>query len=399
MKSAFSLPINRLRLIVMGYLVRGPMGGMAWHHLQYVMGLAAMGHEVVFLEDSGDNEWACYDPARGVMGPDPTYGLKFAEDALTRVGLSDQWAYHDAIGCKWYGPAVDRIFEFSKTADLVLNLSGENPLRPWIATIPIRVYIDTDPVFTQIRHLTDDARLQRAREHTTFFSFGENFGKQGSNIPNDGLLWRPTRQPVVLDAWPVTSGPPAGSFTTVMQWDNTLQNTPREYDGQSYGRKSASFRPYADLPCLTDEMLEIALGGRNVPRDELSNKGWLLRNPLEVASNPWTYQAYIQRSKGEFSVAKEGYVVSKSGWFSERSAAYLASGRPVVTQETGFTDWLDTGAGVLAFNNIKEAANCLEYVSCNYRHHCKAAREIAEQYFDSQKVLQKLLDDIFMVNR
>ncbi len=382
-----------LRIVVLGYIVRCPIGGMAWHHLQYVMGLAAMGHEVVFLEDSGDDEWACYNPERGISGPDPAYGLRFAHDTFSRIGLGNRWAYHDAIESDWYGPAADRIFKLCETADLIINLSGSNPLRPWVTVIPIRVYIDTDPVFTQLRHLTDDARLQHAREHTAFFSFGENFARQGCSIPDDGLPWHPTRQPIVLDAWPVTTGPPAGSFTTVMQWDNTLQNVPREYGGQSYGRKAESFGSYLNLPRLTESKLELALGGGNAPRDKLRKNGWSLRNPLVIAQNPWTYQKYIQDSKGEFSVAKEGYVVSRSGWFSERSAAYLASGRPVVVQDTGFSTWLDCGEGVVVFDSLEGAVTGLRDIEKRYETHCQRARMLAENYFDSHKVLSRLLEE------
>jgi len=376
----------------MGYLVRGPIGGMAWHHLQYVMGLAAMGHDVVFLEDSGDDTWACYNPERGVMGPDPAYGLRFAHETFSRVGLGNRWTYHDAIRSGWHGPAAGRIFELCETADLVINLSGANPLRPWVAAIPIRVYVDTDPVFTQLRHLTDEACLQLAQEHTVFFSFGENFARQGCSIPDDGLPWHPTRQPIVLDAWPVIPGLPSDPFSTVMQWDNTLQNVPRKYGGQSYGRKSDSFALYLDLPRQVDTALELALWGGDAPRDELRKKGWKLRNPLDVTHNPCTYQKYIQGSKGEFSVAKEGYVVSRSGWFSERSAAYLASGRPVVVQDTGFSTWLDCGDGIVVFDSLEGAVAGLRDVEKRYETHCQKARMVAEYYFDSRKVLSHLFE-------
>ena len=156
-----------------------------------------------------------------------------------------------------------------------------------------------------------------------------------------------------------------------------------------------SFEPYLDLPAHTDSKLELSLGSANAPRDLLRDKGWLVSNPLDITRTPWTYQQYIQASKAEFSVAKQGYVASHSGWFSERSAAYLASGRPVVTQETGFSEWMDTGSGILAFRDPDTAVDCLDDINSNYRQHCKAARQLAEEYFDSRKVLQKLLDDIF----
>ena len=379
----------------MGYIVRCPVGGMAWHHLQYVLGLSAMGHDVLFLEDSGDDPWACYDPQRGITDRDPSYGLQFARDTFNRLGLADRWAYYDALASCWHGPAAESIIDFCSTADLVLNLSGANPLRDWVSNIPVRVYVDTDPVFTQLRHVSDPTRLERAKQHTAFFSFGGNFARADHLIPDDGLPWQPTRQPVVLDAWPVLSAPDTGAFTTVMQWDKTLQNVPRSLNGVSYGRKSDSFEAYKDLPQRTNAIMEIALGGGAAPRKELRREGWSLVNPLEITRTPWTYQEYIQKSKGEFSVAKHGYVVTRSGWFSERSAAYLASGRPVVVEETGFSNWLERTGGVLSFANLEEAVAALEEVSAHYGFHCRQARAIVEEYFDSREVLSLLLKDAF----
>jgi hypothetical protein len=380
-----------MNIIVLGYIVRGPIGGLAWHHLQYVIGLANMGHNVYFFEDSDDYP-SCYDPDRHVTDTNPGYGLEFAAAAFKRVGLGDKWAYHDAHTGKWYGPIGGSGPALCRSADLLLNISGVNPLRSWFLDIPERALIDTDPVFTQVRHLSDPSARSLAGRHTAFFTFGENTGSGNSSIPSDDFPWMPTRQPIVLDAWPFTAGPDDGVFTTVMQWDSYK---PAQHDGNRYGMKSESFIPYLDLPAHTQAKLELCLGSPNAPRDLLLDKGWLLSDALEITRTPWTYQQYIRSSKGEFTVAKQGYVVSRSGWFSERSAAYLASGRPVVTQETGFSEWLDTGDGVLAFNDPVEAADCLADVSSRYRHHCRAARDVAEDYFDSRKVLQKLLDDIF----
>jgi len=380
-----------MNIIVLGYIVRGPIGGMAWHHLQYITGLANLGHNVYFFEDSDDYP-SCYDPSRHLTDTNPEYGLRFAAEAFQRMGLGDKWVYHDAHAGNWRGPIGDRAYALCESADLLLNISGVNPLRTWFLDIPERALIDTDPVFTQVRHLSDPSARSRAGKHTVFFSFGENIGSANCSIPSDDFPWIPTRQPIVLEAWPCTTGPDQGIFTTVMQWDSY---EPALHNGKRYGMKSESFTPYLGLPALTDARLELCLGGPNAPRDLLLGRGWLLSDALEITRNPWTYQQYIQSSKGEFTVAKQGYVASRCGWFSERSAAYLASGRPVVTQDTGFSEWLDTGSGILAFNDPAAAADGLAEISSHYRHHCKAAREVAEEYFDSRKILQKLIDDIF----
>jgi hypothetical protein len=308
---------TRLRIIVLGYLVRGPLGGIAWHHLQYVLGLARLGHEVFFFEDS-DNYPSCYDPVRNVMGTDPAYGLAFAARAFERLGLGTRWTYYDAHRACWFGPAADVALALCETAEVVLNLSCLNPLRAWMEDVPVRVLVDTDPVFTQIRHLTDPVAHARAAQHTAFFSFGENIGEPGCTIPSDGFPWRPTRQPIVMDAWTPTRGQASGPLSTVMLWDSYR---PAEHNGTRYGMKAESFGPYLDLPARCRDRFEVAIGSRAEPRECLSRHGWDVIDPREPTKDPWTYQDFIQRSKAEFSVAKHGYVVSQSGWFSERSDA------------------------------------------------------------------------------
>jgi hypothetical protein len=380
--------VNRVRVIVLGYLVRGPLGGLAWHHLQYVLGLARLGHDVYFAEDS-DDYLSCYDPERGVVDMDPSYGLRFTAEVFGQLGLGHRWAYHDAHTSRWLGPCAEHIRSVFASADLLLNLSGVNPLRPWALEVPARALVDTDPVFTQIRHLTDTAARALAQAHTLFFSFGENIASGASEIPADGFPWQPTRQPVVLDAWAVTPGLRAGKFTTVMQWDSYPA---RVYRGQRYGMKGDSFGPYLDLPARAGAVFELALGSATAPRELLRAKGWELRDPLTVTRDPWSYQRYLAGSKAEFSVAKHGYVASHSGWFSERSACYLASGRPVLIQDTGFTTWLPASAGVLAFRTPEEAAVGVEEIGRRYEFHCRAAQDLAAEFFDARKVLASLVE-------
>jgi hypothetical protein len=379
-----------LRIVVLGYLVRGPLGGLAWHHLQYVLGFARLGHDVYFVEDSDDYP-ACYDPTRHLVGTDPSYGLDFTRQAFSRLGLGERWAYHDAHKTQWLGPCAGTIRQILRDADVLLNVSGVNPLRPWFEEIPVRVLVDTDPVFTQVRHLTDPAARRNALGHTAFMTFGENIPGHCSSVPDDGLPWTATRQPVVLDAWPVSPGPARGRFTTVMQWDSYPA---REYAGQRFATKAESFMPYLDLPGRVGSVLELAVGSTGAPRPLLGQKGWLLCDPLEVTRDPWTYQRYIRQSKAEFTVAKHGYVVTHSGWFSERSAAYLASGRPVITQDTGLSALLPTGTGLLTYTNPDEAVAAIEAVDRSYAQHCRAARDLAETYFDARQVLPQLIDAV-----
>jgi hypothetical protein len=379
---------ERLRIVVLGYVVRGPLAGYAWHHIQYVLGLRDLGHDVYFIEDSDDYP-SCYDPIRNVTDADATYGLEFAHRTFTALGLADRWAYYDRHTSGWHGPCAERAIEICRSASLLLNVSGMNPLRRWLIEIPTRVFIDTDPTLTQIRHLENPEARERASGHTAFFSFAGNLGMPGVNVPNDGFPWRSTRQPIVIDAWPTTPGPRDGKFTTVMQWESIPAAT---YDGVRFGMKSDSFGPYSDLPTMTSEVFELAIGSRTAPRSLLRRKGWRLRDSRWPTRDIGTYQRYIQRSKGEIGIAKHAYVVSRSGWFSERSACYLASARPVVAQDTGFATWLPEGEGVIAFGSPEEAVAGITEVDARYEAHCEAARELVREYFDSRKVLSRLLE-------
>jgi hypothetical protein len=257
--------------------------------------------------------------------------------------------------------------------------------------IPARAMVDTDPVFTQVRHLNDPEARRKAACYNAFFSYGENIGQPGCTVPADGFRWRPTRQPVVMDAWTPTTGPADGPLSTIMLWNSYPA---AHHEGTRFGMKSDSFDPYMDLPQRSSETFHIALGSKGDPRERLAALGWTVLDPREPSKDPWSYQDFIRDSKGEFSVAKHGYVVSQSGWFSERSAAYLASGRPVVIQDTGFTRWLRPEGGVLPFSNREEALQRLEELRGSYEQHCEAARAIAEEYFDASDVLSRLLDAV-----
>ena len=374
----------------MGYVVRGPLAGPTWHHLQYVLGLRDLGHDVWYLEDSDDFPM-CYDPERQEVGTDARYGLAYATRVFERLGLGDRWAYHDAHSRRWEGPLGAKMLDIAKGADVLLNVSGVNPLRPWLEGVFARAMIDTDPVFTQIDFIEDASKRARALGHQHFFTFGECIGKPSCSMPDDGLPWQPTRQPVALHAWPVAPPRPEGLYTTVMLWDSY---DPREYRGRHYGMKALSMEAVFDFPHRLGRRFELTLGGLTSPTQRLLDAGWLLRDPIATTRDPWVYQEYMHLSKAEFSVAKHGYVVSGSGWFSERSCGYLASGRPVVTQDTGFSRFLPVGDGLLAWSTPDEALAAIAEGDARYEHHCRAARELVEACFDARAVLARLLDAV-----
>ncbi len=381
-----------MRIVVLGYMVRFPSGGMIWHHLHYVVGLHRLGHEVLFVEDSEDYD-SCFHASDGRLDRDPAEGIAFVSKVFEQVGLAGRLAYFDQFTNRWHGPAASATPGFLQHADLLLNVSCINPLRGHTRGVPVRALIDTDPLFVQIRHLQWPEALQRAREHNAFFSFGENVGRPDCDIPDDGLPWKPTRQPICLEGWPVaTPASPPASYTTVMQWNAYKVVT---HLGRTFGMKSQSFEAFESVPSRVGPKFELAIGGPPpIPRDRLRAAGWTLRDSREVTRDPWVYQDYLRGSRGEFTVAKHGYVAARTGWFSERSANYLALGRPVITQDTGLANLYPCGKGLLAFSSMDEAVAALEAVEHDYEAHCAAARALAESHFDSSRVLQRLLNEL-----
>jgi hypothetical protein len=377
-----------LRVIVLGYVVRGPIGGIAAYHLNYLLGLAALGHDVYFVEDSDDYP-SCYDPDRQTTDIDPSYGLRFAADVFERAGFGARWAYHDAHRAQWHGPCAGRIAALCQSADLLLDLGGVNPLRPMVLEVPARALVDLDPVFTQIRHMTDAAAHGRAGHYTSFFSVAHNIGAEGCTIPDDGCPWQPTRQPLVADLWPVIPAPANGRFTTVMQWESYPAV---EHEGMRYGLKSDSFAPLLDLPARAGDVFELAVGARPAALEPLRRHGWRVRDPLEASRDLAAYAAFIRGSAAEFGIAKHAYVASGSGWFSDRTLLYLATGRPALVQETGCSQWLPTGTGLVAFSTADEAAEGIADIRRRYATHCDAAAALAREYFAAEKVLPPLVE-------
>jgi hypothetical protein len=377
--------MNTLRIIVLGWLIRGPSGGLAWPYLNYVHGLAALGHDVYYIEDSE----FYFDPELNGEVTDPGHGLRFASDAFGRLGLGDRWAYYEAHTNTWKGARARDALDLCKTADLILNVSGATQLREWLERIPVRAFIDTDPGLTQILNLTDSENRRRCKSHSVFFSFGENIGKPSSLVPVDGFAWHPTRQPVSIDAWPRIASPHNGRYTTVMSWESLPV---REYHGLRFGMKSESFAPFSELPRRLGSIFEIAVRGPTATLSALHEAGWEIADIAALNRDPWSYQAFIQASKAEFGIAKQGYVVTRSGWFSERSAVYLASGRPVLAQDTGFPEWLPCGEGVLVFQSPEEVVDAISRVELDYDAHCRVARQLAEDYFAARRVLPPLIE-------
>jgi len=385
-----------------GYLGLAPAGGLAWDYLHYPLAFAALGHDVFYVEDTG--LWPVYQT--GCDGADCGASVAFLAAAMELVGLGGRWAYRDEVSGRCFGMPEARTREVSRTADVLVNLSCASVLRDEHASIAVRVLLDTDPMFTQIQYaeagegFTPGGSGIRAlvAGHTHHFTFGESVGDAGCRIPACGIDWKPTRQPIHLPEWPAVE-PPAdegAAFTTLMNW---TAGRPLRHAGESWGQKDVEFLRFAGLPGRVPGVpLAAAVGqtggaGEPFPRAMAEANGWRVLDPGVCAPDPVRYRSFIQGSRGELSVAKETYVKAGTGWFSGRSASYLASGRPVVTQDTGWSRHLPTGEGLFAFRTMDEAAAGLEAVVAAPARHARAAREIAEEYFDGGTVLRRLLAD------
>jgi len=378
-----------LRIIVSGVIAQYPLGGMTWHYLQYALGLARLGHDVYYVEDTG--AWP-YDPARGDVFDDCTSSVRYLADVMARYGLADRWAYRFGARDEWFGMSGPTRKALFRSAELLVNVSGYLTRLDDYRRIPRLAYVDTDPVFNQIKLVNGNERFRGLVDaHDVHFSFGERLSE---HTPATGHHWRPTRQPIVLSEWR-PAAPRRDVFTTILNW--SASNNPPVYRGRTYGQKDVEFDCFLDLPRhVAPTVLELAVQPgkrRQAPLDLLRAHGWRVVDPETVCVDLDSYRAYIESSKGEWSVAKNGYVQGQPGWFSERSACYLAAGRPVVVQDTGIAPVLPVGVGIVPFTSPAEAVAAVRDVERDYPRHATAARAIAEAYFDSDRVLTRLIDE------
>jgi hypothetical protein len=376
------------RIVVAGYVVRYPLGGMVWAHLHYVVGLDRLRHEVWFLEDAGGWDDPCYDPDRRDMTADPTAGLAVLDAVMTEFGLGERWAYRDGAGT-WRGPAGAIADELMAETDLFLDVGGASYF-PEMRRARRRAYVDMDPVFAQLGRFGGDERF---REYDVLFTYGANIGRT-ARVPTRGFAWRPLAPPVVVDLWAQGGRTDDGAIDR--RWTTVASLSAYgsvEHDGQLYGQKDVELVKFAELPRLASCELEVAADPAGALETKLAANGWHVADAPTVSRNPWRYRAYVRRSRGEFSVAKNAYVKAQAGWLSDRTATYLASGRPAVVQDTGLPDELLTGGGLLVFRTPTEAAAALHRAEASYDDECRAASALAMRHFDSAKVLDGLLAD------
>jgi hypothetical protein len=389
---------SRLRIAVTGLAATFPLGGPFWDYLQYALGFMRLGHDVMYIEDTG--RW-CYEPHLQTFIESGAWNAAYLARELTRLDprLTERWYFRDATGASW-GQEWQRVVEFCRSADLFIHISGSCNMREEYFAAKCLVFIDSDPMYTQAiipdyiaGRIKDPDLLYRIAmlfKHHVFLTFAENISHPDCSVPRELFNWLPTRQPIVMDQFKQQVPLPARRrvFTTVMSWE------PREdgptVNGVTYSGKSGEFLQFLDLPRRTPVSFEIAISGRP-PRAQLIQAGWRLVEGYQVSSDPWRYRAYLAHSYGEWSVAKNAYVRSRSGWFSCRTACYLALGVPAVVQDTGFGCAVPTGEGVLKFSTVDEASEAVAAVIGDPQRHVRAARDIAYEYFDSSKVLSRLI--------
>jgi hypothetical protein len=368
-----------VRILFAGIIARYPFGGVTWCSLMYLLGLRALGHEVFYIEDTGE---CVYDPVQNTRSTDPSYGTSYINRALEPYGLGGRWAFVNYDGT-YHGHNDETVRRYAAGADLFINLSGGSWFwRDEYARIPRKVFIDSDPAFTQLAIAKAEPwYVQFFQRFDRLFTFGSNIGTPASPVPTGDFVWHKTWQPITVDDW-ATGSPPGDRFSSVMTWQI-------ESFTDVGGNKDQEFVRFIDLPSRTPQRFELAING---PQKLLREHGWDTVDAMHVSRTPEDYRAFIQRSKGEFGVAKHTYVATHSGWFSDRTECYLASGRPALVQETGWTSHLPNGEGLLAFATPDDAVAGLERINSDYPRHARAAVEIARAYFDARVVLPRLLE-------
>ena len=378
-------------IVIAGSMAQRPgRGGHTWALLQYALGFKHLGWDVLFL-DRLEPEM-CFTANRRRCSLEESFNLRYFLDVMERFGLNRSFALSCNNNERWIGLSRQQVVERVRNSAIFLNIMGYFTDHEILSLAPLRVFLDIDPGFGQMWYEMGLADVFQG--HDRYVTIGENIGSSNCSIPTCGLKWITTRQPVVLDYWMnhAVNGNGGDRFSSVVSWRGAYG--PLVYQGKTYGLRVHEFRRFVQFPRLSGCPCELAL---DIDPGELSDigllqsNGWSLVDPKTAVSDPCTYQAYIQKSRGEFMVAKNIYVDTNSGWFSDRSICYLASGKPVLAQDTGVKEVYPNGRGVLFFASLEEALIAAEEVSRNYAVHAHAARKLAEEYFDSDKVLSALV--------
>jgi hypothetical protein len=388
--------IPKRKLVVLGMMGRCPFGGQTWLYLNWLRGLARLGHEVWYVED--DATWP-YDPRANAISDDPAYAVDYLARVLGRIGLGDRWAYRalwkgqDAS----FGLSRARLVELYSSCDAILNVCGATVLNDDHGRAPRRVYVETDPVGNQLELAVGKPKtFEVLSAHDTIVTYGENYGEPGCGVPLTGpFRYLKTRQPVDLDLWPMAFDPGAPHYTTVGNWRQ--QGHDAVWNGDTWHwSKHHEFLKFIELPRRTARATFAPCLNVDDDADRrlLADHGWIVTSPLEMSLDPWGYQHFFRASRAEWTVAKDQNVRLQSGWFSERDACYLASGKPVIAQSTGFERFLPTGEGLFAFRTMDDILAAVDVIETDYGKACRAAREIAAEHLEAGRVAERFMRDL-----
>src|SRR5438105_9972580 len=386
--------MKRKRIVVMGFMGSCPIAGVIYQDVHYIVGLQRLGHDVYYIEDSARIP---YNAETFDTSNDFSYATKLLARLANEFDFKDRWAF-----CARYlaelptaGLSLRKICQLYKSADAILNVCGAQEFNDDLLASDRILYVESDPGVEQIK--VDQgvpSTIDYLRRHHALFTFGENVGTKQFPVPIHGLHWLPTRQPVVTDLWKTRRSPTSGAgFTSVANWSTSgLKDI--TWRGEKYlWSKSREFTRFVNAPRVAGETFELATDIKDEKtRIKFSKAGWRFRSPHDLSVNYRDYSDYIFRSKAEFTVAKDQYVRLNAGWFSDRSACYLAAGRPVITQETGFTKLYGDRGGLFGFRKLPEVSEAVREINADYRHHSLVAHEIAKEFFEAEKVLASLLD-------
>jgi hypothetical protein len=386
--------MKRKRIVLMGFMGSCPIAGVIWQHIHYIVGLQRLGHDVYYIEDSARLP---YNPETFEVNNDFDYAARLLNRLSREFGFKNHWAF-----CARYlgdnptaGLPLKKIRELYHDADAILNICGAQEFNGDLLVSDRILYIESDPGVEQIKiDKCKGSAIEYLRRHRALFTFGENVGAKSFPVPTHGFKWLPTRQPIVTDFWTTRRAPPRDAvFTSVANWSTSgLKDI--TWRGDKYlWSKSREFLRFISAPKKSGETFELATNIEDAKtRAKFLRNRWRLQCPLQLSVDYWLYRDYIRRSKGEFTVAKDQYVRLNTGWFSDRSACYLAAGRPVIIQETGFTKTYGDGAGLLSFRSLGEIVDAVKTINADYAKHSRAARALAREFFEAEKVLKSILD-------
>ena len=387
--------MKRKKIAVLGFMANCPIAGVIWQHIHYLVGLQRLGHEVYYIEDTSRIP---YDPVQQTPTEDYSYAASILARLAADFGFKDRWAFCPRYRSRDETAGLPRRFldDLYRDADALLNICGSHELNDDLLRSERIIYVESDPAVEQIKV---DQGASATREflarHCARFTFGENIGREEFPVPLHGLEWLPTRQPVVTDLWRGDGGlPPAEARFTSIANLATGGKKDISWHGENYlWSKLPEFVKYRRIPEWAGEDFELATSFKDQALgDDFRRAGWRIVSPDEISVDYRRYIDYVRASKGEFTVAKDQYVRLRTGWFSDRSACYLAAGRPVITQQTGFTRLYGGERGLLAFDSPGEVLDALRQINADYASHSDAARQIACEFFEAEKVLRSLLD-------